>query len=338
MKANKYTVVMVLAIIITAALLIFCQAAPMEATTLQEQPQATLVCQEYKQFSWNAGDSEKQLVKQETAGKDVLIHNDGNAMQTDVFADGKAEGNYLVGVYYTEQNGVPVESYYFTNEPDGDKAALLNRVANNEEALQTRDAAEISSMKGWDGIKSYNWEYKNNAALLARLSTTVALHRESSTAAIDEKSGSVWNVATLTQLERDKAVRINGYCTKLSVAGADQKLLSYGPIGDKTGGFAEVSMIGEGLPSINNSFSIEGFSAEDLSSLADSYGRWNFRDKVGRPMAAITTKPAIRATNTSENFRLELSHGASLISPSGTSLADTYQTGVIRINVNDRSA
>lgn len=55
------------------------------------------------------------------------------------------------------------------------------------------------SVKAGGEVKTYTWYHKKNTALLAALSTTVIVKRESSNTTIDGKKGSIWNVRTFTQ-------------------------------------------------------------------------------------------------------------------------------------------
>lgn len=342
MKVKKSIVVLLsVTIIIATTSLAFCQtsltqATEPKATPIQETPTITLNCTENQSVTWNIEDSEQQLVEQETAAKDVLVHNNGLPIQTNMFADGDAQGNYLVAVYYTEFQGVPVERYFFTNEPDRDKKALLNYVANEEMTPLTENPAFSAIAASSDIVKDYIWNHKKGSTVMAKLSTTVTFRRRTKTAEINGKKGSVWDVRSNTQYEKFKAQRINGYRTRLSVNQTNQKLISYGPVGNTSGGSVTVSLTGLSVPTLAYSFSISGFSVEDLSSKSGKYGRWSFQDKFGS-MNSMTTAPAVRASNTSGSFVTELSHVATMIPPSSTSSSpDTFQTGVIQIYVADR--
>lgn len=68
----------------------------------------------------------------------ILVHNNGNAMETDVFANGESGGNYLIGVFITNEGAGKVEHYYFSNGPEGNEGSLkvsvsdtINKMAND---------------------------------------------------------------------------------------------------------------------------------------------------------------------------------------------------------------
>ncbi len=319
----------ILAVMVTgASTTAYCWSA--EEELIQAAP---LNCQERRVDEWSIRDSLAELEKNEETIEGTLIHNNGKPIETNIFANSESHGNYLVAVYYTQENGVKIEHYFFTNEPDGDRKDLVNRVSESEISRKNSVNTIAASAKAGDEFKTYTWDHKKNSTLLATLSTNVTLKRKSSNATINGKKGSVWDVRTFTQLERVKAVRINGYRTRLSVDQTNQKLLSYGPVGDKSGGTVGVSLSATGVPSLSYSFSISGFSVSDLSSISKKYGRWNFNDNFGN-LKSITTEPGIRASNTSGSFVTELSHVSSL--NTSTVVDDTYQTGVIQIWVADR--
>lgn len=116
-----------------------------------------------------------------------MLHNNGNPIETDIFADSESQGNYLVAVYHTQENGVEVEHYYFTNEPDSDREGLVMRVSESELSWRKSVGSIADSVKAGGEVKTYTWYHKKNTALLAALSTTVIVKRESFNATIDGK-------------------------------------------------------------------------------------------------------------------------------------------------------
>lgn len=69
----------------------------------------------------------------------------------------------------------------------------------------------------------------------------------------------------------------------------------------------------------------------------NDYGRWHFYDSVGSEPEFVT-RPAIRATNTSGAFAVELSHTAEIKHYDNEEALKVinHTTGVIQIIVSDR--
>ena len=329
-KRNKLAAGFIVLVMMLTGVSIAAYCWSAEGESLQVTP---LHCQEYIADAWNTKDSLAELNKNEEGRNGTLLHNNGKPFSTDIFSDGQSQGNYLVAVYHTQENGVESEHYYFTNEPDDDREGLVMRISESELSWRKSVDSIADSVKAGGEVKTYTWYHKKNAVLLAVLRTTVIVKRESSDTTIDGTKGSIWNVRAFTQLERVNAARINGYRTGLSVDQTNQKLLSYGPIGDKSGGTVGVSLTGLGASSVSDSFRISGFSVSDLSSISKKYGRWDFRDNFGS-LKTIATEPGIRASNTSGAFVTELNH-VSFLNTSSV-VDDAYQTGIIRIWTPDR--
>lgn len=288
--------------------------------------------------TWNIQDaqnSRKQMKQFALSNKDQFFHNKGMAMTTDLFKDGQSQGNYLVAVYRAVRNGKNVESYYFTTEPENNEAGLVKRVTQKE----VEKISQVVPLATGNEVRTFNWIEKKNGKELAELTTNVNLLRKTKKASVNGVEGSIWDVTTFTQYEKKEAIRINNYYTRLSADKQNQELLAYGPIGDSTGGTLNVNLTGGAngalpIPSIGYSFSIDGFSVQDYSSLSGKYGRWKFYDGIGN-LQSMTTQPGIRVSNTSGSLVIELSHTTS----NNNDIAGYtggLRTGVNQIWVTDR--
>lgn len=313
--------------ILTAVLLLGTSLNVFAATPNLFQGANEIIATEFSQM----GISTYSLSNQEN--EDIIIHNNGNAIESDYFAEGQNEGNYLVAVKYKNTEYGIVETAYFANVESISTDELVEMVSEST----TANFAELVPVTARSAdepiLKEYNWSFYSNSILQATLTTSVTLTRQTSNATLNGKACSVWDVTTFSQLEKKKCIRLNDQYTRLSVDLSNQSLVSYGPTVSTSGGDVSVGLDGAGIPSVSYSFNIDGFSIEDLSSMSNDYGRWAFIDHVGNE-PHFTTEPAIRATNTSGNFIVELSHTMNANASTGSVI--DQGTGVIQIYCADR--
>jgi hypothetical protein len=290
-----------------------------------------------------------------TTTTNQLITNNGKPINSNIFKNNVDGGNKLFAVCNTMVDGVPCESYYFANVESIPDNELRQSVRDSEaKKLGTFKSmvTKIKSKASTAGvnavsvaatptsyIKSYSWSFYNydvfgNSSLQSKLTTNLTLTRQSNNVDYNGKAASLWDVTSFSQLEEKNTMRLNDIYTRLDVSAySAEKLIDYGPYGNSSGGTVSVGLDGLGVPSMEYSFSISGFSLTDYSSLSGNYGRWHFWDGAGH-LSSIVTQPGIRATNTSGAFAVELSHTTeSNDSPGGTT---THYTGVIQVLVSDR--
>ena len=258
---------------------------------------------------------------------DYMIHNNGKPIESDYFVEGKDEGNVLVAVTLDNDNGKFMEHAYFTDDLDMQLDELAEFVES--ENVSNRSEAKVSD----DVTKKYSWKFtsKSDKSRYSNLSTTLEFHRRSDDTDFNGKSASVWDIESFSQLEQKTAHRINDLYTRLDVDKSAQELISYGPTGSQSGGSASVSLSGF-VPTISYDFDMDGFSMKDLSSMSSNYGRWHFYDGFGN-VDSFSVTPGVRATNTSGDFVLELSHIAEI---SFILTSEERGTGVIQVYVSDR--
>lgn len=324
----------VLSCIMTTVLLVASPLNIFAASTPELFPGTTeIVTSEYSQFESTAYSC------YDLKPQDVIIHNYGKAIESDYFVEGKSEGNKLIAVKYENTEYGMIENVYFANVESVSIDNLVEMVSAPISISELEKINTVQAKSSVDSdIKKYNWEfYSSNIFgtqfLQATLTTTITPVKQSANSTINGKSCSVWDVTSFSQLEKKECIRLNNQYTRLSVDLDNQELLSYGPIGSTSGGDVTVNLGEGGVPSLSYTFNIDGFSVTDLSSMADNYGRWAFIDNVGNE-ASFTTQPGIRATNTTGNFIVELSHTVEL-EPNAGSYRE-HGTGVIQIYLSDR--
>lgn len=262
----------------------------------------------------------------------IIIHNSGKQMDSDYFAEGKNDGNYLIAVTYIPINGVVVETAHFTTSPSLNEDEFIHLISDYENNLSSADIAAVSPRST---IRRFHWTFPDprDNLTMASLTTAVTCDRKSSNSTVNGVPCSVWDVTTFSQLEKGNAMRLNNQYTRLSVDQPNEHLIAYGPSESTSGGDLTVGLDGAGVPSFSYTFNIDGFSVENLSSMTNEYGRWAFIDHFGNEKE-FTTKPGIRATNSYGDFVVELSHTVYVTSQYAQ--GQEQSTGVLQIYVSDR--
>lgn len=262
----------------------------------------------------------------------TIIHNGGKQINSDYFAEGQNDGNYLIAVTYIPIDGVIVETAHFTTSPSLSEDELIHIISDYDANLSSADVAAVSPRST---IRRFHWTFPDprDNQTMASLTTAVTCDRKSSNSTVNGVPCSVWDVTTFSQLEKGNAMRLNNQYTRLSVDQPNEHLIAYGPSESTSGGDLTVGLDGAGVPSFSYTFNIDGFSVENLSSMTGEYGRWAFIDHFGNEQE-FTTKPGIRATNSYGDFVVELSHTVDVVSRFAQGVEQS--TGVLQIYVSDR--
>lgn len=284
-----------------------------------------------------------------------LKTNAGKPIESNIFKNNEDGGNNLFAVSTTIIDGVPCESFYFSNKESIPENELREFVYSSEEKKLDTYKSKVDEINNKERVagdngaavaatptsylRSYSWSFYDsdvfgNSYLQCILTTNVTLTRQSNNVNYNGKAASLWDVTSFSQLEKKKANRLNDKYTRLDVSGyAAEKLIDYGPVGNSSGGSVTVGLDALFTPSLQYTFPITGFSLTDYSSLSGNYGRWHFWDGIGN-LSSMETEPGIRATNTSGMFAVDLSQSTEIeANPGGNT---THYTGVVQILVNDR--
>ncbi|MBC1906370.1 hypothetical protein HCA64_07770 [Listeria booriae] len=295
--------------------------------------------------------STKQESELEESSKDiVVITNNGSEIDNDVIKDSDM-GLYAVVEY--EKDSVDYQDMYFYEDKPNDSAIKedieqdleqeiidTNINLGKDKSLEVTNLSntkkknyEIEKMaaKGSSHVvRTLNWTFKKGR----KISTTVDLKRASADSKIDGKVGSIWNVTTHVEYTDPKKYTLRKQITKIAIPYSAQKLLDYGPDSNSSGK-ASVSLSGAGVPSISYSFGMSGHKVTNLSSKSSKYGRWEFKETgLVSGTSRLVTRPAIRSSNTSGSFGVQISHSSEIgVFP----LVNEYDnTGVITIYTPDR--
>lgn len=283
----------------------------------------------------------KSLAKSDKKG--VLVHNNGKPIKTDIVQDG--EDNKLFAVYTEDANGANYETYYFenTNEVnieaikedtsttelpslEGDSGLSTQSIEIGDEPEKEYDLAGVKDVPSGGYYKTYKWTFKNSLGTIGVYTSVNHYDRASKSANIDGKTGSVWNVHAENNWNPSVYARLDQQRTRMSAAYSSQKLLSYGPK-DDGGGSVNVSLSGI-LNPMSWNFDIGYFSLDDISSIANKYGRWEYNRNLGYADPFIS-EPGLRVSNTLGNLATQLSH-TFIIG------YQNHSTGIITVSLPDR--
>ncbi|MFE4384938.1 hypothetical protein ACFRPD_36115, partial [Streptomyces cyaneofuscatus] len=285
-----------------------------------------------------------------------LIHNNGKPLNNNLLED--AGNNHLYAVYQTELDGKVYEKYYFTDIRGDHKlyneelADIKEDVLENTKKIKTdfkgfikklaqdntTDSANHSNSLSAMAVvsepsggyyRTYSWKFYHPITRLQAGTYTSTLHfdRKSSSANVDGKTGSVWDIASFNQYEV-KSYRINQLTTRNDVNYASEKIVSYGPY-DDAGYTVGVDL--SGLVSGNAwTFSVGAVITNNVSSIANKYGKWTWTHTSSYMQNPFVTKPGLRVTNTSGNLAIKTSHSLH------ASYGATHSTGVVTTYIPDR--
>lgn len=272
-------------------------------------------------------------------GENVILHNNGEPIETNMFEE--KHGNELYAIAVNNMDGVEQKTYYFAQYADNyEMDELLQTIdegeLENREVVQTKftDFEKSAQERGY--IENFKWDffgYGDNDGIKRQqgsLATSLSMDRKSSSATIDGKRGSVWDVSSFSQMLSRSTGGIFDHKTRLDVGYTNQTLYSWGPK-DTWGSTASVSLSGLVSP-MNWSFPLSGFDVDDLSSKSGKYGRWSYDIGLVAP-TKMNTEPGVRATNTQGNFGVKLSQTATIRTQYTQS---NHSTGVLSNFVPDR--
>ena len=92
---------------------------------------------QYAELQTERWDADALIDARRGSQQDLLLHNNGRAMQHEFYdAGADGAGSDLIAVYCSERGGSPCESYYFSNRPLTDKEELLQYVETEQRQAQ----------------------------------------------------------------------------------------------------------------------------------------------------------------------------------------------------------
>lgn len=274
-----------------------------------------------------------------------IIHNNGKPLKQDILEnEPNGDNNELIAVYQTEVDGTSYEKYYFSNNTEnnideiiGDVVKLQGDIKNDPKGFVKKLSKESNSdvtpsavqpHPGGGYWRTYSWNFYNVLNIKSGTFTTnLNLHRQSANANINGKTGSVWDVHAFNEYEVAH-YRINQQITRMDVGYTNQQLLSYGPYNDA--GF-DVSVNLSKIISNNSwTFNVGAVITNNLSSIANKYGRWRWNHTQSSMQNPFVTEPGIRVSNTVGVFSVKTSHTFN------TTTGVNHSTGVVTTSLPDR--
>jgi len=288
-------------------------------------------------FSLNADDL------QSTSGVTIL-HNDGKPIETNIIGeqkieasednpDAKEEDNNLFAVVEYNKDGKTQKDYYFSNQESDDLNEVKDKAKEEQKALDadksTFKAMAVASGSSYTNTYHFNFYNKTSKKKESVLTNSLQLNRKSSSTTINGKKGSVWDVKSISQVENPIInPPVMQWIQRLAVPYSAEKLIDEGPASSSA---AKVNVSLSGLtPGISWDFSLGGTNIKNSSSYSGKYGRWTLkRNTLNFQPKSLKMTPGIRATNTSGNFAVQMSHQYDRRN-------SPHNTGVITMSVPDR--
>lgn len=274
------------------------------------------------------------------SGENIILHNNGQPIETNMFEE--KQGNELYAIAVNNMDGIEQKTYYFAQNADNyEMDELLETIdegeLENRKVVQTKfNSTNTKSSISPQYIENFKFDffaYGGNDGVKRQqgsLATSLGFDRQSNNVTIDGKKGSVWDIASNSQLLSRSNGGIRSHVTRLDVKYDNQYLYSWGPY-DTSGSSAKVSLR-ELVAPLDWAFPINGFSVNDTSVKGSKYGRWEYKPGAIMP-TKMNTDPGLRATNTQGNFGVKLSQTATIRTPYAQS---DHGTGVLTNFVPDR--
>ncbi|WP_297523171.1 hypothetical protein [uncultured Clostridium sp.] len=276
---------------------------------------------------YEAEDENTKNILNVEKNKDVLIHNNGEKLETNLLVE--KNGFDLVAVHKVITDDYDYAQYYFSDENiDGDIENIKKEI-KDKNLVAAKSIYNEKLLKN-SYVRNFSWNFNYSGSTVYKLTNSVSLERKNNKVNIDGVTGSAWDISSVAAIESQVSNgRINDQYTRLSIqAFGSQKLIDYGP-SSTTSQNVGVSLSRLGIPSVSWSFNIGNWTTKDLSSFSNKYGRWRFVGPVIGYSKRVTTRPGIRASNTRGNFGLEVSHTTA-------TNHGNFQTGIAQIFVPDR--
>lgn len=288
----------------------------------------------------------------------MLIHNNGNPIITNIISnedldynplmetpknsDNEEENditdNNLFAVYTGERNGIQYESYVFSNstEISNDEIVLrLEKMDHSMTATLNQDSATVATKakQYYRNVSMAENCWKGSKAIIT---STFSFIRRTSNADIDGKKGSIWDVACKNaQLETSNCY-IRDFYTWINTNQPNQKLLSWGPIEDKSvSGTNSVSLSGMGIPSWSDTVLAKGFARKTDTSKSGKYGKWKFYT-TSYNQDKLIVEPAIRVSNTKGSLVIKVKHQAGVTRMFSVRKFSDFNTGAQEFTFSDQ--
>lgn len=159
-----------------------------------------------------------------------------------------------------------------------------------------------------DYNNNYYWDLYYFGRHIGDFSNTISGDKVTHYSNVDGYAASIWDVRSIGQINvYESHDRINRQRTRLDVNWSSQTLLDWGPNGSDKSGSVTVELSAAG-PTASWTMDLAKSSVSDLSVKKDKYGRWEFNAPFFGSVKSLLTKPGIRASNTTGNFAINVSH------------------------------
>ncbi len=240
-----------------------------------------------------------------------LFHNNGKAIKSDYFKEGKSEGNHLVAVTISKDSRANIETAYFINKDSISEETLARMILERE--LYTVLGTEKPKDDEYDDpvVKRYSWTWYWKDLELAHLTTSINAFKKTGNIIFNDKQNyHWWNIKSASLLNSSYAKDIMNQNTEMDVSKDEQKLVEYEPIYSDEGTIT-FKLGGIGIFPISISEHPGKLSIKNMSSAYSSYGKWEFYERSSLTNE-YKTEPSVQVISKDSNVYLDLSHSTLL--------------------------
>lgn len=245
-------------------------------------------------------------------------------------------------IYKTESNTLG-EAIITSNgnemSPDEISDNIATSIKNGTARLSSEQSTIKAAQKNPD-VRTISTTYKSGTTKVATLTGSVTHDRKTKNASIDGKAGSIWDVDMFAEVECTNGRKVSSEYIWLNTNQTNQKLIKYGPVGDKgkSGGYTITLAAAYGIASISFPVTFGGsYTRTDMTSLSGKYGKWKIATDSTAAKSSLTTQAAIRTSNTSGSLIIKGKMEITLINLVGRSWrSTTYTWGTQTYTIADR--
>ena len=255
-------------------------------------------------------DNENLLSNEEYAADDKKLAADCEKEGYDYINDGEDDvPDNVFGIYfYKTPQGILGEILVTANSKSMTPAEISEGIdsglENAYEKYEKDDISVNTDASKKTALKSISKTCKDGDTKVATITGTVTLLRQSKNATIDKEKCSLWDVGMFVQVECVNKRKVISEYTWLNTNQTNQKLVQYGPVGDKgkSDGYSFSFSVG-GFASASFDAVFGGsYKRQDMTTLSGKYGKWKVYTDTTAMKSSLTTHPAIRCSNTKGNF------------------------------------
>lgn len=274
----------------------------------------------------------KEIRDYEEQGNELLLHNNGRAIKTDIFEHDHTGDNSIVGISFVQNEGILYETTYISQKELNEQELQSYIEQAQDELLNSGNHTVIR--KG-DIVKQFCWQFYEAEEEQVMLVSQFVLSQNSTRSSTSDVDSTVWTVQAASQLKKIFASHINTQTVAIYADYNSQYVLEYGQVDGLEQKRYENNQIDYEI--VRYPKEQDGFYTENQSSLSEHYIKWKFMRRL-REDEQLNTNPAFKIANTKGNLELSFQYTLE-VTKHDTTIFDSdlqYDTGKIKISVPDR--